>query len=96
MSFDHDLISDMLADLIQRRQDAKRWLIPAGYAANKKYTDQMTAQKSINGRWQAIPAGKPDHFWDAEKLALLAAIRFQVWRSQNVNIETADTTASAE
>ena len=95
VSFDHDLISDMLADLIQRRHDARRWLIPAGYAGNKKYIDQMTAQKSINGRWQPIPAGKPDHFWDAEKLALLAAIRLQVWRSQYGTVETADAETGA-
>jgi hypothetical protein len=88
ITHDPDLLKDMLADQIQRRQGSKRWLIPTGYAGNAKYVAQMTAEKNVNGKWIAIPAGRPNHLWDAEALCLLAAIRFQVFRMQEIQQET--------
>jgi len=76
-----DAVKDILAELIQGKTDACKWMIPQGYAAQADYCKQMTAEKNINGKWIPVPAQRPNHFWDAECLALLAAIRFQVWRS---------------
>lgn len=80
ISFTPDTLKDILATQIQRSLGSKTWLIPQGYAGNDSYCRQMSAERCINGKWQCIPAGRANHFWDAECLALLAAIRFQVWQ----------------
>ena len=79
INHDPDQLKDMLAYMIQQGEDARRWLVPEGYASNIEYVAQMTAEKNINGRWEPVPKGAANHYWDAEVLALLAAIRFQVW-----------------
>jgi len=83
--FNPDAVKDILADVIQRRH--KKWLIPDRYSAKEAYCRQMTAEKNINGKWQAIPAGRPNHFWDAEVLCLLGAIRFGIWESHNMGVK---------
>ena len=75
IDFDPDMLKDILAGLVQRGEGARRWMVPRGYSANAAYTAQMTAERSVNGRW-INPLNRPNHFWDAENLALLAAIRF--------------------
>lgn len=72
LSHDADQIKDILADLLQRR--ARKWLVPRGYAQKADYCAQMTAERSINGKW-ANPLNRPNHAWDAEALCLLGAIR---------------------
>lgn len=75
IEFDGDMLKDILSVLIQRGPGARRWLVPQGYSLNNAYTAQMTSERSVNGRW-INPQNKPNHYWDAECLALLAAIRF--------------------
>lgn len=75
IDYDGDMLKDILSVLVQRGAGARRWLVPQGYSTNKGYVEQMTAERSINGRW-VNPRNKPNHYWDAECLALLAAIRF--------------------
>jgi phage terminase large subunit GpA-like protein len=82
LGYDADQLKDILATQIQRGQGARRWLIPAGYAGNSKYCQQMTAERCVNGRW-INPGQRANHFFDAEALTLLAAIRFEVWGYYN-------------
>jgi hypothetical protein len=72
------MLKDILASQIQRADGARRWMVPRGYAANPAYTAQMTAERCVNGRW-GNPLGRANHFWDAELLALLGAVRFGFW-----------------
>jgi hypothetical protein len=74
LSHDGDQLKDLLTGLLQET-DGRRWLVPRGYAKRNEYTDQMTAERSVNGRW-VNPQDKPNHAWDSELLCLLAAIRF--------------------
>jgi phage terminase large subunit GpA-like protein len=78
LGYDSDQLKDLLANQIQRGQGARRWLVPRGYAVNAKYCQQMSAERCVNGRW-INPQQRANHFWDAEALCLLAAIRFGVW-----------------
>lgn len=78
IDYDGDMLKDILAMQIQRGEGARKWLVPRGYAMNSTYTGQMTAERCVNGRW-INPLSRANHFWDAECLALLAAIRFGVW-----------------
>jgi hypothetical protein len=80
-----DKLKDILADMIQRGPNAKRWLVPRGTAARVDYCEEMTAEKNINGKWMQVPAGRANHYWDCEVLVLLCAIKFGV---VNMNIET--------
>jgi phage terminase large subunit GpA-like protein len=90
LTHDPDQLKDMLAGAIQRAEGAPRWWVPKGYAINGAYCAQMTAERCINGRW-VNPLNKPNHYWDAECLALLAAIRFGVWgRAQQENSDAKD------
>lgn len=73
LSFDSDMLQDILVDQIQRREGSHRWMIPRGYAINADYVAQMTAERSVNGRW-VNPGDRPNHMGDAERLALLGAI----------------------
>lgn len=82
LDFDGDMLKDMLVVQIQRSQGARRWLVPKGHAGNAQYVAQMTAERCVNGRW-VNPQNRPNHFWDAEALALLGAIRFGVWGQQS-------------
>lgn len=81
LDFDPDMLKDILAVMIQKGEGSRRWMVPKGYALNEKYTAQMTAERCVNGRW-INPQEKPNHFWDAELLALLAAIRLGVFGQQ--------------
>jgi hypothetical protein len=81
ISHNPDQLKNILADQMQQATGARRWLVPTYYSQNAAYCEQMTAEKNINGKWQPIPAAKPNHYWDAEVLNLLAAIRFQVWQT---------------
>lgn len=78
VDYDGDMLKDILAMQIQRGEGSRKWLVPKGYAMNSSYTGQMTAERSVNGRW-INPQSKANHFWDSECLALLAAIRFGFW-----------------
>jgi hypothetical protein len=78
IEFDADMLKDILAVQIQRGEGSRRWLVPRDYAVNKTYVAQMTAERCVNGRW-VNPLGRANHFWDAEALALLGAIKFGVW-----------------
>lgn len=68
-----DQVKDILAAMIQGAQGARRWLIYRGCARRADYCDQMSAERSVNGRW-INPRNAPEHLWDAECLALLGAI----------------------
>jgi len=78
IDYDADMLKDILAMQIQRGEGSRKWLVPRGYAMNSSYTGQMTAERSVNGRW-INPLGRANHDWDCENLALLAAIRFGFW-----------------
>lgn len=80
MTFDPDQLKDILSRLIHRERDARQWLVPKGYASNASYCSQVTAERCINGHWQAWPPGKPNHYWDAECLVLLGAIKLKWWK----------------
>lgn len=73
-----DKVKDILADMIQRIRNAKRWLVPRGTSLRLDYPDQMSAEKNINGKWMQVPAGKANHYFDAEVLVLLCAIKFGI------------------
>lgn len=77
LAHDGDQLKDILASLMQGR-GRHRWFVPTGYATRADYCGQMTAERSVNGKW-VNPAARPNHFWDAELLCLLAAIRFGVF-----------------
>lgn len=93
LGYDADQLKDMLYQQIERLTHSRRWMIPRGYAARKDYTTQMTAERSVNGRWQN-PTQKPNHFWDAECLALLGAIKLGAW-PMNTTEETTDASEHA-
>ena len=71
---DPDMLKSILHELVTGKNKSMRWMLPKGYSTRRDYCQQMTAEKEINGHWQTMPAGRPNHFWDAEALALLAAI----------------------
>ena len=75
LDFDANMLKDIMAGLIHKIDGAPRWMIPRNYGANKDYTKQMSAERSVNGIW-TNPGNKANHYWDAELLCLLAAIRF--------------------
>jgi hypothetical protein len=79
---DPDQLKDILAVQLLKGQGARRWFVPKGYALNSKYCAQMTAERCVNGRW-INPQQRANHFWDAECLCLLAAIRFGIWGTQH-------------
>lgn len=78
LAHDGDQLKDILATLIQRQDGAPRWFVPRGYSSNSEYCAQMTAERSVNGRW-INPQGKANHAWDSEVLCLLGAIRLQLY-----------------
>ncbi len=77
LAHDGDQIKDILANLMQGR-GGRKWFVPRGYASRADYCQQMTAERSVNGKW-VNPGGRSNHFWDAEVLCLLAALRFGVF-----------------
>jgi len=92
LTFDPDMLKDILASLIQRRDGTPTWLVPRGYAANLNYCRQMTAERNVNGRW-LNPLGHANHYWDAECMALLCAIRVGIFRtSRGTDANEADRT----
>ena len=72
INFDSNMLADMLFDRIMRAQYAPAWFIFKGASADDDYVSHMTRQYRDKGQW-INPDGKPDHFWDAERLCLLAA-----------------------
>ena len=74
VTFDPDMLKDILAATIQRTEGFPDWRVPRGYSTNEKYSRQMTAERNVNGRWMN-PRNLPNHYWDAECLVLLCAIR---------------------
>lgn len=71
---DPDMLKDLLAEEIQRGDNAHRWMIPQGYSGKAEYVAHMTAERCINGQWVNLQH-RANHAWDAEALALLGAIR---------------------
>lgn len=91
ISFDSDMLKDILALQIQRAKQAKRFFIPKGYSSKAEYTAQMQAERCINGRWQPWPSSKPNHYWDATANCLLGAIRLGWWQEiQTQEVKTDD------
>jgi len=89
MTHNPDQVKEVLAYQIHKYTDCKKWLIPDGYAGRKDYCGQMTAERNINGKWTQVPAGRANHFWDAECLALLGAI-YKGFFTFTSNIEEED------
>jgi hypothetical protein len=87
--FDANMMKDILAELIHKKRESVRWLVPRGYSRYKAYTDQMSAERCVNGEW-VNPSKKDNHLWDAEILALLGAISlgFFRWFNLDENEET--------
>lgn len=80
LSHDPDLVKSILVAQMTQAPGCRRWMVPRGYGANVEYCKQMTAEQCINGRWVVI-GERPNHFFDAEALALLGAIRLQIFAS---------------
>lgn len=91
ISHNPDDLKDMLANMIQGK--GHKWWIPRGYSTKVDYCRQMTAERNVNGKWQPVPAGRPNHYWDAEVLCLLGAIRFQIWRANDARTSDNQETA---
>jgi hypothetical protein len=89
IDYDADMLKDILALQIQKREGGRRWMIPRGYAANKTYVEQMIAERLVNGRW-LNPQGRPNHYWDAECLTLLAAIASGIFGNQYQSQDAAE------
>lgn len=73
LTYDADMLMDILVLQIQRAEEAHRWLLPRGYSSNADYIAQLTAERSANGRW-INPGDRPNHLSDAERLCLLGSI----------------------
>lgn len=86
LAHDGDQLKDLIVGLIQETA-GRRWMVPEGTAANREYCEQMTSERSVNGRW-VNPQEKPNHTWDSELLCLLAAIRFGFYPVHNVQADT--------
>jgi len=91
LAHDPDSVKDELSNLIRRIDGAPDWKIPRGYSANADYCAQMTAEQSVNGRW-VNTSQRANHFWDAECLSLLGAIRFGIWNAEPVESESGEQT----
>jgi len=79
---DADMVKDVLADQIQRTENAKRWLVPKGYSTKADYVAQMSAERCINGKWENLQ-NRANHGWDAECLALVGAVSLGIWEGFN-------------
>lgn len=95
-----DEVKNLVANLIQKI-GARKWLVPRGYATRADYCAQMTAEKSVAGKWVAIPAGRPNHYWDAECLCLCGAIVMDIFKvrdkeKQSPEVKGEETTADAK
>lgn len=62
----------MLAERIERGGDVPQWRLYRGATLDARYVREMTAMYRSSGVW-VNPRKQPDHFTDAEKLAILAA-----------------------
>jgi hypothetical protein len=74
---DGDQIKDILATMIDRREGARRWMIPHGYGGRAEYTKQMSSERCVNGKW-INPGDRPNHAWDAECLCIVGALRLGI------------------
>lgn len=74
---DGDQIKDILATMIERRENARRWILPKGYGGKSEYIKQMSAERCVNGKW-INPGDRPNHYWDAECLTLVGALRLGI------------------
>lgn len=92
VSHDGDQIKDILSTMIQRRDGARQWMIPKGYAGKSDYVKQMSVERCVNGRW-INPGERPNHAWDAECLTLVGALRLGILR---VGIQQAETEPEAK
>lgn len=72
LSANSNALLDMLAERIKADEGAPVWQLPRGADADRDYVAQMMAMYRHNGAW-VNPSKSPEHFMDAEKLALLAA-----------------------
>jgi hypothetical protein len=63
---------DMLHARVAGADGAPSWEIPRGLASDPDYVGQLTAMYRNNGAW-VNPRKLPEHYADAEKLAILAA-----------------------
>jgi len=62
----------MLAERVEQLTGVPKWRLYRGAAADEQYVREMTAMYRANGVW-VNPRKLPEHYADAEKLALLAA-----------------------
>ena len=95
LAHDPDSVKDELSNLIRRIDGAPDWKIPRGYSTNADYCAQMTAEQSVNGRW-VNTSQRANHFWDAECLSLLGAIRFGIWNAEPVESESGEQTEAGD
>jgi hypothetical protein len=62
----------MLAERIEQLEGVPKWRLYRGASGDEQYVREMTAMYRANGTW-VNPRRLPEHYADAEKLALLAA-----------------------
>jgi phage terminase large subunit GpA-like protein len=74
---DGDQIKDILATMIDKREGARRWMIPKGYGGKSDYVKQMSAERCVNGKW-INPGDRPNHAWDCECLCIVGALWMKV------------------
>lgn len=72
LSANSNALLDMLSERIKAEDGAPDWQLPRGADADRDYVAQMTAMYRHNGSW-INPSRSPEHYMDAEKLAILAA-----------------------
>jgi phage terminase large subunit GpA-like protein len=77
VAHDGDQIKDILATMIDRNPNARRWLLPRGYGFKSDYTKQMSAERCVNGKW-INPGERPNHAWDSECLCIVGALRLGI------------------
>jgi phage terminase large subunit GpA-like protein len=77
LSHDGDQIKDILATMIDKREGARRWMIPKGYGGKSDYVKQMSAERCVNGKW-INPGDRPNHAWDCECLCIVGALWMKV------------------
>ena len=70
ITYDQSALFDYVA---QGLRGERRWLLPYGTSADLQYVNEVTAKRLIAGRWSA-PEKTADHYADAEKLCMLAAL----------------------
>jgi phage terminase large subunit GpA-like protein len=74
---DGDQVKDILATMIDRRPNARSWMIPKGYGGKVEYVKGMSAERCVNGKW-INPGDRPNHPWDCECLTIVGALRLGI------------------